>query len=122
MGKVLTNAEEPSEAVEEGLVELLDHEGVAPKELKTIVHGTTLVTNALIERRGVETALLTREGFREPDLFACDVEDALVSMERAREVYNVALTETSHHGRYAVDAETTARLHAEAAPHSTNEP
>ena len=42
VGKVLTSPEDPSEAVEEGLVELLDHEGVAPKELKTIVHGTTL--------------------------------------------------------------------------------
>ncbi len=65
VGKVLTSLEDPSEAVEEGLSELLDREGVVPKELKTIVHGTTLVTNALIERRGVETALLTTEGFRD---------------------------------------------------------
>ena len=65
VGKILTSPEDPSEAVEKGLVELLDLEGVAPEELKTIVHGTTLVTNALIERRGVETALLTTEGFRD---------------------------------------------------------
>ena len=65
VGKVLTSPEDPSEAVEKGLVDLLDLEGVAPEELKTIVHGTTLVTNALIERRGVETALLTTEGFRD---------------------------------------------------------
>ncbi len=65
VGKVLTSPEDPSEAVEEGLVELLDREGVTAEGLKTIVHGTTLVTNALIERRGVETALLTTEGFRD---------------------------------------------------------
>jgi N-methylhydantoinase A len=65
VGKVLTSQEDPSEAVEEGLVELLEREGVATAELKTIVHGTTLVTNALIERRGAATALLTTEGFRD---------------------------------------------------------
>ena len=65
VGKVLTSPEDPSEAVEQGLVELLDREGVAPKNLETIVHGTTLVTNALIERRGVKTALLTTAGFRD---------------------------------------------------------
>jgi N-methylhydantoinase A len=65
VGKVLTSQEDPSEAVEEGLVELLERESVATAELKTIVHGTTLVTNALIERRGAATALLTTEGFRD---------------------------------------------------------
>ncbi len=59
---------------------------------------------------------------REPDLVARDVEDGLVSIERAREVYGVALTQTGQHGRYAVDAEATARLRAEAATRSTNEP
>jgi N-methylhydantoinase B len=59
---------------------------------------------------------------REPDLVACDIEDGLVSIERAREVYGVALTQTGQHGRYAVDAEATARLRAETAPHSSNEP
>ncbi len=33
--------------------------------MKTIIHGTTLVTNALIERRGAPTALLTTDGFRD---------------------------------------------------------
>jgi N-methylhydantoinase A len=65
VGKVLTTPDDPSEAVENGLVELLEREDVAPKGLKTIVHGTTLVTNALIERKGVKTALLTTEGFRD---------------------------------------------------------
>jgi N-methylhydantoinase A len=65
LGKVLTTPEDPSEAVEKGLVELLDGEGVAAGRLSTIIHGTTLVTNALIERKGAKTALLTTEGFRD---------------------------------------------------------
>jgi N-methylhydantoinase A len=65
VGKILTSTEDPSEAVEEGLVELLEREGVAASQLQTVIHGTTLVTNALIERRGAKTALLTTEGFRD---------------------------------------------------------
>ena len=65
VGKVLTTPEDPSEAVEAGLVDLLEREGVGANQLKTIIHGTTLVTNALIERKGVRTALLTTEGFRD---------------------------------------------------------
>lgn len=65
IGKVLTTPGDPSEAVEEGLRGLLEREDVGASELKTIIHGTTLVTNALIERRGAPTALLTTEGFRD---------------------------------------------------------
>jgi N-methylhydantoinase A len=65
LGKVLTTPDDPSEAVEKGLVELLEREDVAATQLNTIIHGTTLVTNALIERKGVRTALLTTEGFRD---------------------------------------------------------
>ena len=65
VGKVLSTPEDPSEAVEEGLIELLGQEGVEAGRLGTIIHGTTLVTNALIERKGAVTALLTTEGFRD---------------------------------------------------------
>jgi N-methylhydantoinase A len=65
VGKVLTTPEDPSEGVESGLAELLGREGVEAGQVGTIVHGTTLVTNALIERRGAKTALLTTEGFRD---------------------------------------------------------
>jgi N-methylhydantoinase A len=65
VGKVLTTPKEPSEAVEKGLVELLEQEEIAASRLKAIIHGTTLVTNALIERKGARTALLTTEGFRD---------------------------------------------------------
>jgi N-methylhydantoinase A len=65
VGKILTTPDDPSEAVEEGLYELLEREDVEAEQLKTVVHGTTLVTNALIERKGTTTALLTTEGFRD---------------------------------------------------------
>lgn len=65
VGKVLTTPEDPSHAVERGLADLLEREGVAASQLKTTIHGTTLVTNALIERKGAATALLTTEGFRD---------------------------------------------------------
>ena len=65
VGKVLSTPEDPSQAVEEGLIELLGQEGVEAGRLGTIIHGTTLVTNALIERKGAVTALLTTEGFRD---------------------------------------------------------
>ena len=65
VGKTLTTPEDPSEAVEEGLLGMLEREGIEAGRLGTVVHGTTLVTNALIERRGAKTALLTTEGFRD---------------------------------------------------------
>lgn len=39
--------------------------GVTPAQIGQIIHGTTLATNALIERRGAKTALITTEGFRD---------------------------------------------------------
>jgi len=53
---------------------------------------------------------------RDPAEVARDVTDGLVSVERARQVYGVALTETARSGEYAVDAEETARLRAEKEP------
>ena len=65
VGKILTTPEDPSDAVEKGLAELLEREGIDASQIRTIVHGTTLVTNALIERKGARTALLTTQGFRD---------------------------------------------------------
>src|SRR5919112_321902 len=65
VGKILTTPDDPSQAVEEGLCEVLEREDVEANQLGMVVHGTTLVTNALIERRGARTALLTTEGFRD---------------------------------------------------------
>ncbi|MEV6619686.1 hydantoinase/oxoprolinase family protein [Amycolatopsis sp. NPDC051106] len=65
VGKVLTTHDEPARAVEEGLAELLADAGIAATDVEQVVHGTTLVTNALIERKGSRTALLATAGFRD---------------------------------------------------------
>jgi len=61
--KVLTTPSDPSVAVETGISRLLEH--VEPEEVAEVVHGTTLVANALIERKGAVTALVASEGFRD---------------------------------------------------------
>ncbi|HVB65623.1 MAG TPA: hydantoinase/oxoprolinase family protein [Nitrolancea sp.] len=65
IGKTLTTPDDPSRAVRTGLIELLQRHEIAPSRVQQLIHGTTLVTNALIERRGVPTALLTTKGFRD---------------------------------------------------------
>jgi N-methylhydantoinase A len=65
VGKVLTTAKDPAHGVEQGVQSLLDEAGVGPARVRAVVHGTTLATNALIERKGARTALLTTEGFRD---------------------------------------------------------
>jgi len=65
VGKVLTTAKDPAHGVEEGIHALLDEAGVRSDAVRAVVHGTTLATNALIERKGAKTALLTTEGFRD---------------------------------------------------------
>ncbi|RVT85284.1 hydantoinase/oxoprolinase family protein [Rhodobacteraceae bacterium CCMM004] len=63
--KVLTTYAAPEEAIVDGLGQVCALAGIAPAEVTQIIHGTTLATNALIERRGAKTALITTEGFRD---------------------------------------------------------
>ena len=63
--KRLTTPHDPSEAVTEGVKALLARENVAIGDVSDIVHGTTLVTNAVIERRGAVTGMLVTAGFRD---------------------------------------------------------
>ena len=63
--KVLTTPRAPELAVLEGVRQLLATAGVAPQDVGLFIHGTTLATNALIERKGARTALLTTEGLRD---------------------------------------------------------
>jgi N-methylhydantoinase A len=63
-GKTLTTAD-PAEAVLTGLREVLHASAAEGSELATVVHGTTLVTNAILERKGDVTALVTTRGFRD---------------------------------------------------------
>ncbi len=65
IGKTLTTPHDPSEAVGTVLQETLELASVSPEELSQIIHGTTLVTNAMIERKGSKTALFATEGFRD---------------------------------------------------------
>jgi N-methylhydantoinase A len=64
-GKVLTTPRAPEDGVLTALRTVIAEAGVAPGAVNLIVHGTTLATNALIERKGAKTALLTTEGFRD---------------------------------------------------------
>ena len=63
--KILTTPEAPERAVIEAIHSVLREAALAPADLSIIIHGTTLATNALIERKGAKTALLTTEGFRD---------------------------------------------------------
>jgi N-methylhydantoinase A len=65
IGKSLTTPHDPSEAIEAVLSTASLRFGRPISQLDAIVHGTTLVTNALIERKGDRTALLTTHGFRD---------------------------------------------------------
>jgi N-methylhydantoinase A len=65
IGKTLTTPGDPSLAVETALDQALRDAGAVSHELAALVHGTTLVTNAIIERKGAPTALLTTAGFRD---------------------------------------------------------
>ena len=65
IGKTLTTPGDPSLAVENALKPVLQNGSVNPQQRGTLIHGTTLVTNALIERKGAPTALLTTSGFRD---------------------------------------------------------
>lgn len=63
--KVLTTYSAPEDAIIDGLKQVCVKAGIEPGEIGQIIHGTTLATNALIERRGARTALVTTEGFRD---------------------------------------------------------
>jgi len=63
---------------EEGVMDVIEKTGIAPHAIDTFIHGTTVIINALTERKGVKTGLLTTKGFRDvleiargnrPDLF-----------------------------------------------------
>ncbi|HEV8712481.1 MAG TPA: hydantoinase/oxoprolinase family protein [Candidatus Binatia bacterium] len=82
IGKVLTTPRNPAEAVVDGLRTLLREQGIAPAAVTHLVHGTTLITNAIIERKGAKTGLITTKGFR----------DALeIGRERRYDIYDISL-------------------------------
>lgn len=64
-GKIPSTPAAPANAVLEGLSQLLEQTGVAPSQVKVLLHATTVATNAVIERKGALTALVTTQGFRD---------------------------------------------------------
>src|SRR5580700_4963375 len=63
--KCLTTPDDPSVGALAGLAELVAGAGIQLADVAEIVHGTTLVANALIERRGAKLGLITTAGFRD---------------------------------------------------------
>lgn len=78
-GRVITvKSDTTPPNLEEGVISVIKKSGVNPKEIQTFIHGTTTIINALTERKGAKTALITTKGFRDileiarcnrPDLF-----------------------------------------------------
>jgi len=63
--KVLTTPAAPEQGVIDGVRTILQQTGVAAADIGILIHGTTLATNAIIERKGARTALVTTQGFRD---------------------------------------------------------
>ena len=63
--KTLTTSDAPEQGVLTGVAAILADAGLAPGDVSILVHGTTLATNAIIERKGALTALVTTAGFRD---------------------------------------------------------
>ena len=63
--KVLTTHQAPELGILDGISRIAAQEAIALEDVEQIIHGTTLATNALIERRGAKTALVTTDGFRD---------------------------------------------------------
>ena len=63
--KILTTSRAPEEGVLEAMRSVIAEADIDPGDIGVVIHGTTLATNALIERKGAKTALLTTEGFRD---------------------------------------------------------
>jgi N-methylhydantoinase A len=81
--KVLTTHDDPARAVAAGVDAILHEGGLEPRRFTRVVHATTLFTNALIERKGARTGLLTTAGFA----------DTLeIGRERKYELYDLAIT------------------------------
>jgi len=63
--KVLTTHEAPERGVLDGVRQLMEETGARAEDVELVIHGTTLATNALIERKGARTALIATDGFRD---------------------------------------------------------
>lgn len=82
--KVLTTHDDPSRGVLQGVLDVIHNDDVDPGTVGRVIHATTLFTNALIERKGAPTALVTNEGFGDVLEFAreikYDIYDVFIEM------------------------------------------
>jgi len=76
--KISTTPDDPSIAVVDGLIALLDELKIAPSAVAEVLHGTTVGSNTILQRKGARTGLITTRGFRDvleigrirmPDMF-----------------------------------------------------
>jgi N-methylhydantoinase A len=102
--KQLTTPSDPSIAVLDGAACLLRRAGLSFAELGSIIHGSTLVTDAVIERRGAVTGMLVTEGFS-------DVLD--IAMERRYDIYDLRLRFPAPIIPRAMRAEIAERMQAD---------
>ncbi len=102
--KIASNPTKPEEAIFVGLAEIFSAFNVAPGSITYFIHGTTLAVNTIIQRRGLRTALLVTQGFRDilnigrhriPDVFNffTDVPAPLVPRSRTFEIAERCLSD-----------------------------
>jgi N-methylhydantoinase A len=94
-GKLLTTPDDPSRAIMEGVERILREADVDPADVSGLVHGTTLVTNTVIEQTGARVGLITTAGFRDAiemgreiryDLYDLFLEPSPTLVPRARRI------------------------------------
>ena len=102
--KLLTTPDDPSRAVMDGIRHILNEHSIAPTDVEAVIHGTTLVANALIERKGVKTGLITTRGFR-------DVLE--IGREWRYDLFDLAIEMPTPIAERAARAEITERLDAD---------
>src|SRR6218665_2129917 len=102
--KVLTTHGDPSMGVIEGIQQLMRNHGIPADSVELVVHATTLFTNALIERRGACTGLLTTQGF-------ADI--AEMGNERKYNLYDLQMERAQPLAPRHLGAEVAGRLNAQ---------
>ncbi|MFC5357658.1 hydantoinase/oxoprolinase family protein [Azospirillum himalayense] len=82
--KTLSTPSAPEKAVVRGVIDLLAAEKVAPERIDMLLHATTVATNAILERKGSKTALITTQGFRDVLLLGRQKRYATYNMHMAK--------------------------------------
>ena len=65
LSKVPTTQKNQALGIMEGVKKICREEGIEPEDISFFMHGTTAATNAIVEQKGVRTALITTRGFRD---------------------------------------------------------